>query len=80
MFFYGPPKYPGQGSSRIHMVQGNKHTCAIMDHSNLDDITGRELRANIELHKIEFGTGTSLFATDYNIFQHCATFTWLKWT
>eukprot|EP00957_Ditylum_brightwellii_P021345 1609888-Ditylum_brightwellii.AAC.1 len=77
---YGPPKYLGQGASRIHTVQGIKHICAIIDHGNLDDITGKELQTNIELHKTELGTGTSLIATDYNIFHHCATFTRLKWT
>eukprot|EP00957_Ditylum_brightwellii_P127611 9731643-Ditylum_brightwellii.AAC.1 len=69
-----------QNTSRIHTVQGIKHICAIIDHGNLDTITGRELRANIKLHKIELGTGTSLFATDYNIFNPCATFTWINLT
>eukprot|EP00957_Ditylum_brightwellii_P022590 1703928-Ditylum_brightwellii.AAC.1 len=78
--FYGSPKYLGQGASRIHAIQGIKHSHAIMDHRNLDTINGKELRANIELHNIELelGTGTSLFATDYNTFNPCVTFTWLK--
>eukprot|EP00957_Ditylum_brightwellii_P079122 6017632-Ditylum_brightwellii.AAC.1 len=75
---YKPPKYLGQGASRINTVQGIKQICTIVDHGNLDTITGKELRANIELHKTQLGTGISLFATDYNIFNPCATFTWIK--
>eukprot|EP00957_Ditylum_brightwellii_P116642 8897258-Ditylum_brightwellii.AAC.1 len=38
------------------------------------------MRANIKLHKLELGTGTSLFATNYNMFQKCCTPTWISWT
>eukprot|EP00957_Ditylum_brightwellii_P023769 1793986-Ditylum_brightwellii.AAC.1 len=51
-----------------------------MDHGKAETITGKQLRANIELHKVKLGTRTLLFSTDYNTFHPCATFTWLKCT
>eukprot|EP00957_Ditylum_brightwellii_P002595 199140-Ditylum_brightwellii.AAC.1 len=50
-----------------------------MNHGKANTTTGKQLRANIEAHKVELGTGTSLFATDHNIYHHCAMFTWLSW-
>eukprot|EP00957_Ditylum_brightwellii_P198738 15148042-Ditylum_brightwellii.AAC.2 len=64
----------------MYIVQGSKHICATRDHGSADTITGEQLRANIEAHKLELGTGTSLFATNYDQFHHFATSTWLKWT
>eukprot|EP00957_Ditylum_brightwellii_P152902 11637910-Ditylum_brightwellii.AAC.1 len=64
----------------MYTVQEIKHIWAIMNHGKANTTTGKHLRANIEAHKVKLGTGTSLFATNYNIFHHCATFTWLRWT
>eukprot|EP00957_Ditylum_brightwellii_P054567 4134699-Ditylum_brightwellii.AAC.1 len=64
----------------MHTVQGIKHIWTIMNHGKANTTTGKQKRANIEAHKAELGTRTLLFATDYNIYHHCATFIWLSWT
>eukprot|EP00957_Ditylum_brightwellii_P073903 5615786-Ditylum_brightwellii.AAC.2 len=64
----------------MYTIQGIKHSFAIMNHGKANTTPEKHLRANIEAHKVELGTKTSLFATDYNIFHHCATFTWFSWT
>eukprot|EP00957_Ditylum_brightwellii_P007143 542491-Ditylum_brightwellii.AAC.1 len=59
----------------MYTVQGIKHIWDIMNHEKANTTTGNHLRANIEAHKVQLGTGTSLFATNYNIFHHCTMFT-----
>eukprot|EP00957_Ditylum_brightwellii_P103402 7879314-Ditylum_brightwellii.AAC.1 len=51
-----------------------------MDHGNSPSITGKQLHANIKILKLEPGTGSSLFETNFDIFGNCCTQTWITWT
>ena len=77
---YGPKGKLGLGASRLFTTQGLKHIQAILNHGNLNDITGQQIRANIELHKLELGIGTSLFRSNPKVFGICTTSLWLTHT
>ena len=77
---YGPKGKLGLGASQLFTTQGLKHIQAILNHGNLDDITGQQIRANIELHKLKLGTRTSLFRSNPKVFGICTTSSWLTHT
>eukprot|EP00957_Ditylum_brightwellii_P060991 4629637-Ditylum_brightwellii.AAC.1 len=49
-----------------------------MDHGTKYSITGKQLRACIERHKMKVGTKLSLFHNNYKIIQPLLTDTWIK--
>eukprot|EP00957_Ditylum_brightwellii_P130684 9969616-Ditylum_brightwellii.AAC.2 len=70
---YNPQEHLGLGTPRLYTTQGIKHLRALMDHCNADFITRKQLRACIERHKMEVGTGNSLFSNKFETFVSCAT-------
>eukprot|EP00957_Ditylum_brightwellii_P202996 15332764-Ditylum_brightwellii.AAC.1 len=54
---FGSSKCMGLHGKRLFFIQGLKHFNALLDHGNSDNITGRQMRACIEWHKMEVGTG-----------------------
>ena len=74
----GPEEYLGLQANRIYITQGLKHIRALMDHGMEESITGKQMRAVMERHKLELGVSTSLFKTNYEIFGGCTTKTWME--
>eukprot|EP00957_Ditylum_brightwellii_P011042 837156-Ditylum_brightwellii.AAC.1 len=54
---FEPSKYMGLDRKRLFFTLGLKHFHALLDHGNSDSVTGRQMQACIERHKMEVGTG-----------------------
>eukprot|EP00957_Ditylum_brightwellii_P180559 13754420-Ditylum_brightwellii.AAC.1 len=77
---YGPQEYLGLNAHCLFTTQGFKHVNALMEYGNTDTITGKEMRAIIERHKVEHGCPTSSFETKYKTHGKCTTSTWMTST
>ena len=76
---FGPEKCLGLGHGSLHHAQGAKHIQAILDFGKTNAITGHQIRALIEGHKLELGLpGTLLFEHDWTRLGKCATDTWMS--
>eukprot|EP00957_Ditylum_brightwellii_P131636 10039625-Ditylum_brightwellii.AAC.1 len=53
---YGTQDSLGLGAPGLYTTQGIKHIRALMDHGLDNNITGHQLQACIERHKMEIGT------------------------
>eukprot|EP00957_Ditylum_brightwellii_P093189 7095557-Ditylum_brightwellii.AAC.1 len=73
LVLFGPSKYMRMDEKRLCVIQGIKHTRALMGHRKANSITGKQMRACIERHKMEIGTGQPLFDNDYDKFKSCTT-------
>lgn len=75
---YGPERYLGLNHGSIYHTQGAKHIQALMDFGETATITGHQIRALIEGHKVELGVGGTLFENDWSRFHCCVTSTWVS--
>eukprot|EP00957_Ditylum_brightwellii_P195111 14866448-Ditylum_brightwellii.AAC.1 len=73
-------RYMGMDGKRLYVTQGIKYSRALMDHRKVNLITGKQICACIEQHKMEIGTGWPLVDNDYNKLKFCTTSTWIAHT
>ena len=76
----GPTRYQGFGHQPLYVTQGLKHIELLQAHGTDSTITGNLLRASIQQQKLELGTGSSLFNSDFNRYGNLATDSWCKHT
>eukprot|EP00957_Ditylum_brightwellii_P058381 4427406-Ditylum_brightwellii.AAC.1 len=76
----GPDELLRLGGNTLYQVQSIKHIRIIIDHNHAPTITGNQVQATIERHKMELGCRSSLFSTFYQIFHWCTTDKWIKHT
>jgi hypothetical protein len=75
---HGPKQYQGVGITDLLTIQGILKFWLALQHGDAPTITGRQLRASMELHTIEIGLPGQLFHQDYKIFGQLATNSWLQ--
>jgi hypothetical protein len=74
---YGPDEYLGMNHGSLYHSQEAKHIQAIMDYGTTKTITGHQIRALIEGHKLEIGLGGPIFEKDWEQLRECVTPTWI---
>lgn len=75
---YGEIKYQGLGLRNPYYIQGIEHIKRLLNHGTSDTTTGKLLRANIELTKLEVGVGNDLFSFSFEKYGFLATNGWVK--
>ena len=68
----------GMDGNSLYQTKGTKHIIIILDHGEADTITVKQLRAIVERHKMDIGTGSPLFSNLYKIFKYCTNNTWVS--
>ena len=56
-----PSYHIGINNGKLYFTQGQKHICDLMTFGKSYDITGKHIRESIEVHKLEYGYGGTLF-------------------
>lgn len=77
---YGNVKYQGLGLRNPFFIQGIEHIKVLLNHGDQPTPTGKLLRANIELTKLEIGVGGDLFSYSFDKYGFMATKGWVKQT
>lgn len=75
---FGPKELGGLGIRRLYLTQGIDHIITMTYHGDARNITGQLIRAVIQAHKVEIGTGKSLFDNDWETIRHYITPTWIS--
>ena len=76
----GPPRSHGLGYKRLFYRWGEKHVEVIMKHGHLPSVTGDLLRACVQRHHLESGSGKPIFETSYQHRGDYSTKTWARQT
>ena len=75
--FAVPLAYLGLNNSTIYKTQGLKHIMDIINFGKTDSITGKQLRASLEITDLEVGFSGPLFTNNYSSRGNCSIDTWV---